>query len=70
MKIDYAVLRRAGKLIRESLDTNRLELAKRLRWDFLNELQNAAPDIHTIRLGDYITDFPARRTGALKTPRK
>ncbi len=63
----YAVLRRDGKLIRRSLKTDRLEVAKRLLRDFMAELENSAPDAHNVRFDTYLEDFLAGRTGAPKT---
>ena len=61
--IYYAVQRRAGKLIRRSLQTDRLEIAKRLLRDFLGEQEHAAPDAYQVPLGECVEDFLAGRTG-------
>lgn len=42
----YAVVRRSGKLIRRSLETNVIEVAKRKLRDFLGEQEHAASDVH------------------------
>ena len=63
----YAVLRRSGKLIRKSLEIDRLEIAKRKLRDFLADLEDAAPDAHKVRFDEFIEDFLNGRPGAPKT---
>lgn len=61
------MVRRAGKLIRKSLDVSQLEVAKRKLRDYQNELENNAPDAHRVRLDDYMKEFLGGKTGAPKT---
>lgn len=63
----YAVVRRSGKLIRRSLEVDRLEVAKRKLRDFLAEQENTASDAHKTFLDSYMEEFRAGRTGAPKT---
>ena len=63
----YAVVRRAGKLIRKSLEVTEKEHAKRKLREYLNELENSAPDEHRVRLDDYMKEFLEGKTGAPKT---
>lgn len=63
----YAVVRRSGKLIRWSLETNAIEDAKRKLRDFLGEQKRAAPDARKTYLADHMKEFLAGRTGAPKT---
>ena len=63
----YAVVRRSGKLIRRSLETNVIEVAKRKLRDFLGEQERAAPDAHKTYLDVHMKEFLAGRTGAPKT---
>lgn len=66
----YAVARRAGKLIRKSLEVTEKEAAKRKLRDYLNELENSAPDAHKVRLDDYMKEFLLGRTGKSKTMKR
>jgi integrase len=63
----YAVVRRSGKLIRRSLETDTIEVAKRRLRDFLGEQEHAASDAHKTYLDVHMKEFLAGRTGASKT---
>lgn len=63
----YAVAKRQGKIIRRSLETDRLEIAKRKLRDFLNQTDLQTGDAHMLRFEDYINEFLAGRTGRPKT---
>lgn len=66
----YAVVRRSGKIVRKSLQTDRLEIAKRKLRDFLNEVERAGVDAHSRRFGEVIDEFISSRTGAPATLRR
>ena len=66
-RVYYAVVRRAGKLIRKILEVTDKELAKRKLRDYLNDLENSAPDAHKLRLDEYMKEFLQGRTGKPKT---
>lgn len=66
-KVYYAVVRRAGKLIRKSLEVTQLEVAKRKLRDYLNELESIAPDATKVRFDEYMKEFLGGKTGAFKT---
>lgn len=63
-KVYCAVVHRAGKLIRKSLEVTQLEIAKCKLRDCLNDLGNSAPDAHKVRLDDYMKEFLEGGTGA------
>ncbi len=63
----YAVVRRSGKLIRRSLETNTIEVAKRKLRDFLSEQEHAASDANKTYLDVHMKEFLEGRTGAAKT---
>lgn len=65
--IYYAAVRRSGKLIRRSLETDTIEVAKRKLRDFQGEQENAASDAHKTYLDVHMKEFLAGRTGAPKT---
>ncbi|GEP43892.1 tyrosine-type recombinase/integrase [Brevifollis gellanilyticus] len=63
----YAVVRRSGKIVRKSLETDRLEVAKRKLRDFQNEVEKVGVDAHSRKFGEVIEDFVSSRTGAPAT---
>ncbi len=63
----YAVVRRSGKLIRRSLEVDKLEVAKRELRDFLARQENTAADAHKTHFDDHMREFLESRTGASKT---
>ena len=66
----YAVVRRSGKIVRKSLETDRLEIAKRKLRDFHNEVERAGVEAHNRRFGEVIDEFVSSRTGAAATLRR
>lgn len=66
----YAIVKRSGKMVRKSLETERLEVAKRKLRDYLNEVDRTGTDSYNARFGDLIDDFLAGRVGAEKTLRR
>ncbi len=63
----YAVVRRSGKIVRKSLETDRLEIAKRKLRDFQNDIEQAGVDAHNRRFGEVVDEFVSSRTGAPAT---
>ncbi len=63
----YAVVRRSGKIVRKSLETDRLEIAKRKLRDFQGEVERIGVAAHNRRFGETIDEFVSSRTGAPAT---
>ena len=63
----YAVVRRSGKIVRKSSETDRLEIAKRELRDFQNGVKRIGISAHNRRFGETIDEFVSSRTGASAT---
>jgi hypothetical protein len=60
----YAVVRRSGKIVRKSLETDRIEIDKRMLRDLLNEVERIGVEAHNRKFGEVIDEFVSSRTGA------
>ena len=66
----YAVVRRSGKIVRKSLETDRLEIAKRKLRDFQYEVEQGGANALSRKFGEVIDEFVSSRTGAPATLRR